>query len=169
MKKISYLILLSSIAFSCNQTNNEANKQAAQALFRVNQKDESEKLMNLNRQWAKATSPEEFMSYFTIGTLILPPDKGIAKGQEQIGKVFAEYQSFPGFAISWEPQEAFVSASGDLGYTIDRILVNFNDEHGNKIDLFEKGVTIWKKRADGSWKLAVDIWNVDPTINSIYN
>ena len=36
------------------------------------------------------------------------------------------------------------------------------------VQFFEKGVTIWKKDAKNNWKCVVDIWNIDPTIKSIY-
>ncbi len=132
------------------------------------QKTESEKLMDADRAWSKAATPEQFMSFIDKDALMMAPDKAVAKGHEEIGKLLAEFQSYPGFAISWEPQEAFVSKSGDLGYTVDRILVTFNGEDGKKVELFEKGVTIWKKNAAGEWKLVIDIWNVDPSIKSIY-
>ena len=124
--------------------------------------------MQANRDWAKAASPEEFFSFISEDAQMLAPDKPVNKGHEEIGKTLKEFQSYPGFKIKWEPQEVSVSKSGDLGYTIDRILVNFNGDDGNTVDLFEKGVTIWKKNANKEWKMVVDIWNVDPTINSIY-
>jgi len=135
----------------------------------VNQKKEAKKLMEVNRAWAKAASPVQFFSFIGGDALLLAPDKELLKGHEEFGVFLGEMQSLPGFAIKWEPQSAFVAASGDLGYTVDRILVNFTGEDGKKVDLYEKGVSIWKKDNAGEWKLAVDIWNVDPTITSIYN
>ena len=41
------------------------------------------------------------------------------------------------------------------------------DTLGNTKTVFNKGVEIWKKQADGSWKNVVDIANEDPSINSI--
>jgi len=56
--------------------------------------------------------------------------------------------------------------AGDLGYSLDLLLVTYDDEDGNTVKVFSKGITIWKK--DGRWKMAVDIWNVDPTITSVF-
>lgn len=137
------------------------------AQTKVNQKKEVKRLIEANKAWAKAATPEAFMSYIQKDALMMAPDKGVAQGHEAIGDLVGEFQSYPGFQITWEPQEAFVSSSGDLGYSIDKILVIFDGEDGKKVKLFEKGVTIWKKNASGDWKLAVDIWNVDPTITSI--
>ena len=33
------------------------------------------------------------------------------------------------------------------------------DDNGVMIDTYGKYVTIWKKQQDGSWKIALDIWN----------
>ncbi len=156
MKNVFFLLLLLTVTSS------------ACAQKKVNQKEESKKLMEVNRQWAKAANPEAFFSFISSDALVMAPDKPVSKGHEEIGKTLAEFQSLPGFQITWEPQEAHVSSSGDLGYSVDRILVSFDGENGEKIKLFEKGVTIWKKDDHGDWKMAIDIWNVDPSINSIF-
>lgn len=157
MKKIFLIALTGLLLASC------ANEQTAEQ-----KKQEEANLMEANRKWAKAASPEEFFSFISSDGIMMAPDKGRIQGHEGIGKALQEFQSLPGFKITWEPQEAFVSKSGDLGYSIDRVLVNFDGEDGNQVNLFEKGVTIWKKNEKGEWKMAVDIWNVDPTITSIY-
>ncbi|MFK7774194.1 MAG: DUF4440 domain-containing protein [Saprospiraceae bacterium] len=156
MKKVFFFLLMVTLTTSTF------------AQTKVNQNKEVKKLMEASRAWAKSSSPEMFMSFIDKDAIMMAPDKAIAKGHPEIGKLLGEFQSYPGFQIVWEPQEAHVSSSGDLGYTVDRILVNFTGEDGKKIDVFEKGVTVWKKDAKGDWKLAVDIWNIDPTIKSIY-
>ncbi|AUP79474.1 YybH family protein [Flavivirga eckloniae] len=165
MKKIFLIALTSCLLASC------ANGQKAEKkveLTAEHKKQEEANLMEANRKWAKAASPEEFFSFIDNEALMMPPDKPVIKGHEGIGKTLKEFQSLPGFKITWEPQEVFVSKSGDLGYSVDRILVNFDGEDGKTVNLFEKGVTIWKKNDNNKWKMVVDIWNVDPTINSIY-
>ena len=132
------------------------------------QKTDAKELMETNRNWAKAATPEDFFSFINPDALVLAPDKGILKGHEQIGDMLAEFQTIPGFQIKWEPQEAFVSIGGDLGYSIDLLLVSYDGENGKKVEIFEKGVTIWKKNNQGIWKMVVDAWNVDKTITSIY-
>ena len=141
---------------------------SACAQVKVDQKKEAEALMEANRQWAKAASPEAFFSFIRPDALMMAPDIGIAKGHEEMGKVLAGFQALPGFHITWEPQEAYVAGSGDLGYSVDRILVSFDGEDGKKVEIYEKGLSVWKKDDQGDWKMAIDIWNVDTTINSIY-
>lgn len=157
MKKIFLIALTVLLLASC------ANEQTVEQ-----KKQEETNLMEANRAWAKAATPEAFFNFISSDGIMMAPDKPVIKGHEGIGKALQEFQSLPGFKITWEPQEAFVSKSGDLGYSVDRVLVNFDGEDGRQVNLFEKGITIWKKNDKDEWKMAVDIWNVDPTITSIY-
>ena len=165
MKRIFLITLTSIVMASCV---NESKVEEGVAQTAEQNKLEETNLMEASRKWAKASSPEEFFSFIGKNALMMPPDKPVIRGHQDIGKILKEFQSLPGFKITWEPQEVFVSKGGDLGYSVERILVNFDGEDGNTVNLFEKGVSIWKKNTKNEWKMAVDIWNVDPTITSIY-
>lgn len=56
--------------------------------------------------------------------------------------------------VSWSPERAVVSASSDLGYTSGSWRVQSSDG-----TIVEAGtyVTVWRKQADGTWKVSVDI------------
>ena len=54
--------------------------------------------------------------------------------------------------LTWAPDAAEVSASGDLGYTIG----TYRRTAGGKTGTGSY-VTIWKKSSDGAWRVAVDI------------
>jgi len=65
---------------------------------------------------------------------------------EQLGKRFpADLQ------IAWEPDEAVISAGGDLGYTMGHATIT-------RADKVEKSryLTVWRKQPDGSWKFILD-------------
>lgn len=157
MKNVFYLVFVFFTTQSCH-TGLEA----------IDQAKASQELMEVSRQWANSASPEEFLSYWNDESILMEPGKPVVKGIKDITTALGQIMSTPGFGITWEPQEAFVSASGDIGYTIDRILVTYNDENNEQVKLFEKGVAVWHKQADGSWKNKIDIWNVDPSLTSIY-
>jgi ketosteroid isomerase-like protein len=55
-----------------------------------------------------------------------------------------------------------LSQSGDLAFLLEQNQVTVNDSLGKPIVYFNKGVTIWKKQVDGSWKDIVDTWNAIP-------
>jgi len=58
-----------------------------------------------------------------------------------------------GFTLTWEPQYADISKSGDLGYTYGLFTSIITS---NKSITRGKYVTIWKRQADGSWKYVLD-------------
>ena len=54
-----------------------------------------------------------------------------------------------------------MSASGDLGYTFGSNEISLNNAVGVRTTTKGKYVTIWRKQADGSWKVVVEIANGD--------
>lgn len=65
-------------------------------------------------------------------------------------------QNDTSYTINWQPQNAVVSKSADLGYTFGVYAV-----HPKYVDtvLYGTYVNIWKKDAAGVWKLALDSGN----------
>ena len=64
-------------------------------------------------------------------------------------------------AATWQPTKVEVAKSGDLGYSTGTNTITMNDEKGKPVTTKGKYATIWKKMADGSWKVIVDIANDD--------
>ena len=54
-----------------------------------------------------------------------------------------------------------VAGSGDLAYSTGTYQMSAPDDSGKSITDHGKYVAVWKKQADGNWKVAVDIWNTD--------
>ena len=135
----------------------------------IDQKVEGEKLMEVSRQWAKSQSNEEYLSYWADDAILIVPGQPTLRGKEEISKMLEGNAEVPGFKVDWEPQEAFVSQSGDLAYLIENISFAWNDSLGNQVKTFNKAVTIWKKQADGTWKNVVDTFNEDPSVTSLRN
>lgn len=136
----------------------------------VDQQAEAKKLMALSREWAKTAQTDDLektLNYWAANALVMSPDQPTTKGHDQIRQMLEQSAQIPGFEVNWEPKEAFVSRSGDLGYVLVNNYFKFPDTTGNIITTFGKGVEIWKKQTDGSWKNVVDIFNSDPSITSI--
>lgn len=119
--------------------------------------DERAALMAADREWAQTTKePEKFVSYFADGASIYAPAMPIVTGREAIRKTYGEMSKAPGFALSWAATKAEVGTSGDLGYTSGTYEMSM-------AGATEKGkyITVWKKQADGTWKVTEDIFNAD--------
>jgi ketosteroid isomerase-like protein len=67
--------------------------------------------------------------------------------------------SLPGFAVTLEATSAEVAASGDIGYTLGNFTYQMSMPDGSQLTDRGKYATIWKKQADATWKVAVDIFN----------
>lgn len=52
--------------------------------------------------------------------------------------------------------------SGDLGYTVNEYFYTWHEEGSQPEWHKTKNVHIWKRQADGTWLLHVDIWNSTP-------
>ena len=85
------------------------------------------------------------------------------KGKNAIREMIMSTTKIPGFKISWEPLSAYVSKSGDLAYMIEQNRITMKDSPGKPISEFNRGITVWRKEADGSWKNIVDMWNAEPS------
>jgi len=157
MKNLLLLTFLSMMMFSC--ANQKTDQQA-----------ESEKLMDLSREWAKSIATgglEVALSYWSDDAICLFPGQPPLRGKEAIREMLKGTSAIPGFEVSWEPKEAFVSKSGDLAYVLAQNYFKMSDSLGNTITTFNKGIEVWKKQVDGAWKCVIDIYNDDPSIKSI--
>jgi uncharacterized protein (TIGR02246 family) len=155
MKKLIYLSILF-ITFSC------CGEQKT-----VDQKAEAAQLMEVSREWAKAESKEKVLSYWADDAVFIGSGMPSMKGKDKITEMIEATEQIPGFKVTWEPHEAYVSESGDLGYLIENLSVTYHDSLGNPVTEYRKAVTIWKKQADGNWKNVVDINSQDPSVTSL--
>jgi|HubBroStandDraft_6_1064221.scaffolds.fasta_scaffold175892_2 uncharacterized protein (TIGR02246 family) len=60
--------------------------------------------------------------------------------------------------ISWHPTVIYVSASGDMGFTSGPYEVTVPTQGGGPPRVVGRGsfVTVWKRGADGAWKILAD-------------
>ena len=117
-----------------------------------------------DQQWLKvfaAGDLEKSVEFCTADGSILAPNQPIATGREAIKQSFSAFFSIPGFKISWQPLRTQVAKSGELGVTSGAYQMTFNDPAGKLVTDRGKYVTVWKKQADGSWKVFLDIFNSD--------
>jgi ketosteroid isomerase-like protein len=137
----------------------------------IDQNAEADKLMELSKAWAnsvKNKNVDEMLSYWADDAILMSPNEPAVIGIDSLRAMVKRSIKIPGFEINWNPQEAYVSKSGDLGYVIFKNYMTMPiDTMGNTRTVFNKGVEIWKKQSDGDWKNVVDISNADPSINSI--
>jgi len=92
---------------------------------------------------------------------ILPPNAPIATGPEAIRALFNGFYAMPAMTLHWTVTKAEAARSGDLAYTSGSYDLSFNDPKGKPVGEHGKYVTVWRKQADGGWKVVLDIFNSD--------
>ena len=115
----------------------------------------NENLMKLDREWAShVKEPDRFLSYYAADAMVYPPGMPLVTGSAKIRETWMGMSSTPGFALTFSPTKAL--AAGDLGYTTGTYSMTMGGttEAG-------KYVSVWKKQADGQWKVAEDIFNAN--------
>ena len=123
-------------------------------------------LMQTSRDWSRVAASgdvDRILSYWTDDAIVLQPNQPALQGKKEIRGMVASSFKIPKFAISWEPERAWVSGNGDVGYLIEHNHVTFADSTGTMKNSYGKAVTIWKKDASGNWKCAVYTWNDNQT------
>lgn len=108
-----------------------------------------------------ALGPDGWTAFFANDGVMFPPH-GRIDGQESIRSAM-EGAFAPGTpALRWHPVEGVVGSGGDLGYTLGRWASVSTLADGRDSVLAEGNyVTIWRKQAEGDWRVAVDIGNKD--------
>lgn len=125
----------------------------------------NEELLRIDREWAHAAATrdvERIVAYWTDDAVIYTPGEAPVAGKAAIRTYVAESLKIPGFAITWTPDRAEVSKSGDLGYTIGTNAVTFPAAQGGTTTAEGRYVTIWRKEKDGRWRCVIDSWNASP-------
>jgi ketosteroid isomerase-like protein len=108
---------------------------------------------------ATARNVDALMAFYTDDTTVMPPNAAMITGRENAKKFFADMMNLPDFSIAWQPTKAEAARSGDVGYSIGTYHNMFTAPDGGMVMEDGKYATVWKKQADGSWKLAVDMFN----------
>ena len=124
---------------------------------------ESEKssLLKLEREFSEASKEKgtvnAFLSYTADDVRLFRMDAFPIVGKEATRAALSGNTG----VLTWQPAKADVARSEDLGYTYGAYELRANSADGQPT---ENGyyVRIWKKRADGDWKVVLDILNPIP-------
>jgi uncharacterized protein (TIGR02246 family) len=120
---------------------------------------------DLDAAWSKeaaAKDVDRWASYFAEDVAVLVPNEAIMHGREAVKPMLKQMVADPNFAISWQPTQAEASKGGDFVYTVGTYSMTMSDPKDKK-PVTDKGkyLTIFRKQADGSWKVVADMFNSD--------
>lgn len=66
------------------------------------------------------------------------------------------------YQLTWDPKEALMGPSGDMGYTWGHYEGSSKDVNGNPVKTSGRYMTIWRKQPDGRWKVVLDAGSTEP-------
>jgi uncharacterized protein (TIGR02246 family) len=128
---------------------------------RVDVASERKALLDADAQFAKDTAErgaEAWASWFAEDGVMYPPGQAPVQGRDKIRELMSDLRDprtgRGDLQIDWAPVTADVSSAGDLGWTYgtSRIITPRGERLG-------KYLSVWRKQADGSWRVAADIGN----------
>src|SRR5438874_638089 len=121
-------------------------------------------LRDLDAKWSAAAGAKDIdktVSYYSEDAIVMPPNAPSATTRETIRSAWKEMLTSPGAAIRWKATKVEVAKAGDLAYVSGTYEETMTDASGKPVKDHGKYVEIFKKQADGTWKVVADIWNSD--------
>ena len=120
-------------------------------------------------QLATAKDADGVSGLYAVDATMYPPDGATVSGLDGVREFAAAFTSVPGMTFSSRPLVIEVSRDGDMGYTINAVETTTPDEAGNPVTEVLRDFHLWRKQENGSWKVVVDIWNVEPATATASN
>jgi uncharacterized protein (TIGR02246 family) len=145
-------LALALIASSCGQQTPPDTRAADESAIRA-----------LDAQWEKAAAARDVdgtVSYYSDDASLLAPNAPIAGNKQAIRAAWASLLG-PDVSLSWQANKVEVSRSSDLAYIVGVYQLAMKDPQGKPATDRGKFVEVWKKQADGKWKVVADIFNSD--------
>ena len=116
---------------------------------------------SLGRKWEEAANTaqvERLVEIYAPDAVILPPGGPVIEGSETIRELFRqEFERFD-TKLAFTTQE--IEVAGDMAYRRGRYVWRGTPRlSGQTVETTNKFLEIWKRQPDGSWRIAVDMWN----------
>jgi len=114
---------------------------------------------------AKVAGLESAYRSFLAVDAVQLPDGGLPlAGKDAILANVAQLVEGSDFLLLWAPEDAQVSASGELGYTWGYYELEATAEDGERFVSDGKYANVWRKAADGQWRVILDISNPNDSL-----
>jgi ketosteroid isomerase-like protein len=114
-------------------------------------------LLELEGRFAQAVAAgggKAFASWFADDAVTLNNGQAMVMGRAAIAAKAnwdpKEYQ------LSWVPEGGQMGPSNDMGFTWGHYEGHSKDKNGQPVTISGRYITVWKKMADGEWKVAMD-------------
>ena len=120
-------------------------------------------LETADRQYSEATlgkNLDAFIGFYTADASMHAATIPTATGQDAIRAVASSFFQDPAFAGTINSELVEVSADGSTGYTFNTGVLTATGPDGKPMKEQLRDFHLWRRQADGSWKIVLDIWNL---------
>ena len=104
---------------------------------------------------------EKFLSYYAEEASMYPPNQPRAAGKQAIRQTLSQMFALPSASLVIEPGKVQAARSGELGYVSGAYRFSFKDPQGAPVMDQGKYLVVYRRQADGTWKVVEDIFNSD--------
>jgi len=111
---------------------------------------------------AAAKDLEKALSFYAEDAVLLDQNEAIAVGKAAIRASWTRMLAMPNLALTWAVDKVEVAKSGDMAFDYGSYNMSYTDTSGRrKVEDHGKYATVWKKQADGNWRVVLDMSNTD--------
>jgi ketosteroid isomerase-like protein len=127
-------------------------------------KKDVEALLAADAAWLKAYQNKDAdaaAAFYDQQGAMLAPNRPPLTGEKRIAEFIAKSLELRDYEIHWQPNQAEVARSGELGYTSGTYEMRYRPSRGKLFLDKGKYLMVWKKQPNGSWKVLIDMSNSD--------
>jgi len=112
-----------------------------------------------DEQWSKVAAAKDLdktVSFYGDDAVVLPPNQGAVTTKDGIRNLWKGFLDSL-TDINWKTTRVETAKSGDMAYLIGTYEMTMKDGTKDK----GKYCEVWKKQADGKWKVSADMFSSD--------
>ncbi|MHB1191889.1 MAG: YybH family protein [Longimicrobiales bacterium] len=114
---------------------------------------------------ATAKDAARVVALYDEGAVMVPPNADLVDGLQGVKGYPFGFINTPGVELHFEIVRSEISATADMGWTLALGDITINRPDGTVGSDLIRDFHVWKKQADGSWKVVADIWNSGIPLN----
>jgi ketosteroid isomerase-like protein len=126
----------------------------------VDSSREAEALINTDRAWSQVatagTNADSVVTFWSENASVAMPSAPLVRGKNALRSMVISSFAARGFHITWTPESAVVSKSGDFGYTTGTNEISVPDPEGKVTKIVGRYLTVWRRESDGRWRCVED-------------
>jgi uncharacterized protein (TIGR02246 family) len=108
----------------------------------------------------KAGDLETIAASYTADAVAMPPDAPMETGREAVAATFEQMFGMGSTEDSSLTTDE-IGVGDDWAFRRGHFTLVIKPEEGDPVTPTGKFIEIWKKEADGTWRISRDIWNMD--------